>query len=114
MVFPEGIEVYTAIVVSIIFVLVGILTGLTYDEYKEADKERASRTREKKPETRDENATVTSEPSPAEKALLAANRQSLQMTMDALEAHRQLASAAMRQGSQPKTTASHTDAEAAP
>ena len=54
---------------------------------------------------------IMQEITPAEKALLAANRQTLQMNMGALEAHRLMAEAARLHEHDPVPATSYMDAE---
>ena len=108
MAFPEDLYIYTAMLVTVAFVVLFTFIGLVYDECKEfRKKDHASQAprpqreahEEKVEEPSEESEDVTviiSEPSPAESALWAANRQSLQMNLSALEAHRLLSEAARR------------------
>ncbi|MDY6366335.1 MAG: hypothetical protein SPL18_06740 [Oscillospiraceae bacterium] len=78
---------------------------------EEEQKEASEASSEKPGEDRQSYTVVVQEITPAERALLAANRQSLQMNMGVLEAHRLLAKAAQRHEHDPMPTASYMDAE---
>lgn len=114
------IEVYMMFIGLILFAILAVF--IVYAEAsgekehkKKAKEERRAEASEINPEKRSEEESpvtiVVSEPSPAEQALLAANRQSLQMSMGALEAHRLLAEAARRHEYDPAPAAWYTDAE---
>ena len=117
--FFEGLPLYTAATVTLIFIVLVTLAGLSYDAYKEhrkeatfPDQKEATEIEEKETTEKDSNVTaIVPRPSPAEQALLAANRRSLQMNMGALEAHRLLAEAARRHEYDPTPAAWYTDAE---
>lgn len=117
--FFEGLPLYTAATVTLIFIVLVTFAGLSYDAYKECKNKAARPDQEEAPKmeaeetTEDQSDFIVSvpEPSPAEQALLAANRQSLQMNMGALEAHRLLAEAARRHEHDHAPPAWYTDAE---
>ena len=66
---------------------------------------------EEPPENHQDFTVIVPEITPAERALLAANRQSLQLNMGALEAHRLLAEAAKRHEHDPTPSSWYMDAE---
>lgn len=78
---------------------------------EEEQKEASEASSEKPGEDRQSYTVVVQEITPAERALLAANRQSLQMSMGALEAHRLLAEAAHRHEHDPMPSSWYVDAE---
>lgn len=78
---------------------------------EEEQKEASEASSEKPGEDRQSYTVVVQEITPAERALFAANRQSFQMSMGAMEAHRLLAEAAQRHEHDPAPAASYMDAE---
>ena len=117
--FFEGLPLYTAVMASLIFIVLWTFAGLSYDAYKDRKKKAAVHDQEEAPEIKEEETTekggnvaaIVPRPGPAEQALLAANRQSFQMNMGALEAHRLLAEAAKRHEHDPVPASWYRDAE---
>lgn len=123
MMFPEGLELYTAMLVTVAFLILFTFIGLVYDECKESKKKdtashapQPQRDAQKEeveepPEEPEHITIVIPDPSPAEVALLAANRQSFQMNLDMVEAQHFLAEAARRHELDPTPAAWYKDAE---
>lgn len=120
MVAVTTIEVYMLFIGLMLFAILAVF--IVYAEAsgerehnKKATEERQTEALEASPEKPMEDqqsyTVVMQEITPTERALLAANRQSLQMNMGVLEAHRLLAKAAQRHEHDPMPTASYMDAE---
>lgn len=97
-----------------VFIVYAEATGERDRKRKVSEKEqkKASEASSEKPmEDQQSYTVVMQEITPTERALLAANRQNLQMNMGALESHRLLAEAAKLHERDPMPTASYMDAE---
>ena len=113
MVAMETWMLFIAMMVSLILALLVVYSDVL------CEKERGKKAEEQEEDSGDTQndcpeasvSFIIPEPSPTEQALLAANRQSLQMSMGALEAHRLLAEAARRHEYDPAPAAWYTDAE---
>lgn len=113
MVAMETWMLFIAMMVSVILALLVVYSDALCKRARrgraEEQKEGSGNTQNECPE--DSVSSIIPEPSPTEQALLAANHQSLQLNMGALEAHRLLAEAAHRHEHDPMPSSWYVDAE---
>ena len=113
MVAMETWMLFIAMMVSLILALLVLYSDVLCERERrrkaEEHKEESGDTQKEYP--KDSVSFIIPEPSPTEQALIAANRQSLQLNMGALEAHRLMAEAAQRHEHDPMSATWYTDTE---